>query len=269
MSLPADLYWKPELPSNWRGVGLWLTLSGGGVASSDWVGSQFGFNLGVHVGDDVSQVQVRRQALGNLVGAPIVWLDQVHGCSVALVDEASPSPDVVPQADASMTTHCDKALAIMTADCLPAVFAAFDPQGKAIGVAAAHAGWRGLHAGVLQAAVNALRGRLGAHCVRMECFLGPAIGPLSFEVGEEVRTAFVEQNPKAAAHFQAVPGQTGKHLADLYALARLALSNTGIDQFHGGGQDTLTNSRWFSHRRGQQQGLPAGRFATVVRLLPP
>ena len=269
MSLPTDLYWKPELPSNWNGVGVWLTLSGAEAASSGLVGVQFGFNLGVHVGDDSSQVQARRQALVDLVDAPIVWLDQVHGCSVVLADQLEKVNETVPQADASMTTCSAKALAIMTADCLPAVFAAFDAHKRPIGVAAAHAGWRGLHAGVLQAAVEALRHGVDGRCESIECFLGPAIGPLSFEVGEEVRLAFVEQNPQAATHFQSLTGHAGKHLADLYALARLALAHSGIERFHGGGQDTFTDSRWFSHRRGQQTGVPAGRFATVVRLLPP
>ena len=166
-----------------------------------------------------------------------------------------------------MTQQRRIACAIMTADCLPVLFAAFDVSGKAVGVAAAHAGWRGLHAGVLQASANALAKACAVPTSQVKAWMGPAIGPESFEVGQEVFDAFVQQNALNAACFTS--GQTcGKYLADIYALARIALSGLGVVNVEGGGLDTLTDLRWFSHRRGQQQGVPSGRFATLIRLLP-
>ena len=250
-----------DIGPQWAGVKVLVTETGfpaGGVAPLP-----FGFNLGTHVGDELAQVETRRNALGAHLGAPIAWLNQVHGCDVVHVTESGSTPN----ADASCSIRSSVALAIMTADCLPVLFAAFDVSGKPVGVAAAHAGWRGLHAGVLQASVNALAQACAQPPAHIKAWMGPAIGPQSFEVGQEVLSAFVQQNPLNSSCF--LPGASPtKYLADIYGLARIALSGAGVHSVEGGGLDTLTDSRWFSHRRGQQQGVPSGRFATLIRLLP-
>lgn len=247
----------------WAGVRVLVTETGLDPVTSKK--NPYGFNLGMHVGDEPASVQTRRIALEAEMGAPIVWLNQVHGCNVHLA-KAGPA-SIPPNADASVATESDVALAIMTADCLPVVFAAFNDQGSALGVAAAHAGWRGLHSGVLQATALALSGACHVPIAHVKAWMGPAIGPNSFEVGQEVFDAFGEQSLFNNSCFQ--PGAvSGKFLADIYGLARLALTSVGLRNIEGGGLDTLTDLGWFSHRRGQQQGVPAGRFATLVRLLP-
>lgn len=249
----------------WAGVEVAVTETG--FLEGNATPSSFGFNLGTHVGDTLADVQSRREALQAHMDAPIAWLNQVHGCDVFSITTTVIAPPNPPNADASLSTRSDVALAIMTADCLPVLFAAFDVSGKAVGVAAAHAGWRGLHAGVLQASANALAKACAVPTSQVKAWMGPAIGPESFEVGQEVFDAFVQQNALNAACFTS--GQTcGKYLADIYALARIALSGLGMVNVEGGGLDTLTDLRWFSHRRGQQQGVPSGRFATLIRLLP-
>jgi YfiH family protein len=265
-ALPDGLIIRPALPSHWAPVGVWLTQTGfqDTARPSALVGQRYGFNLGVHVGDDLADVQQRRQALQRHVGGRIVWLNQVHGCEVVQAEAIEGTPS----ADAAFTTYSNTTLAIMTADCLPVVFVAFHEQtGKPLAVGAAHAGWKGLCAGVLQACLGKLRHGAGSSA-RVECFLGPAIGPQSFEVGPEVREAFVAQNAAMQACFTSNPTQANKWFADLYALARLVLAGAGVQAVHGGGWDTFTDPRWFSYRRGlQQQGQEAGRLATLVRLL--
>lgn len=252
-----------DICPEWAGVRVLVTETG--FTHAVFGENPYGFNLGVHVGDELVSVENRRSALEGELGAPIVWLNQVHGCDVHI---ANAEPDsITPDADASVATGSDMALAIMTADCLPVVFAAFDEQGMALGVAAAHAGWRGLHSGVLQATASALAGTCHVSTSQLKAWMGPAIGPHSFEVGQDVYDSFAGQGPLNRGCFQ--PGAVeGKYLADIYGLARLALTSVGLQTVEGGGLDTLTDSRWFSHRRGQQSGLPAGRFATLIRLLP-
>lgn len=265
-ALHHGLVIRPALPSHWTNVGVWLTQTGlqETVLPSALVGERYGFNLGVHVGDRLEDVQLRRQALQQHVGGRVVWLNQVHGCEVIQAEAVEGTPS----ADASFTKDSTTTLAIMTADCLPVVFVAFHEEtGKPVGVGAAHAGWKGLWAGVLQACLDKLRASVGVQA-RIECFLGPAIGPRSFEVGTEVRKAFVTQHAALQACFTLNPSEEGKWFADLYALACAVLLGAGVQAVHGGGFDTLTDPRWFSHRRGlQQQGQESGRFATLVRLL--
>ncbi|HEX4880272.1 MAG TPA: polyphenol oxidase family protein [Limnobacter sp.] len=244
-----------------------VTLRGAGLQVHPWIGEPYGFNFGDHVGDNPVEVALRRQALEMWVGAPIVWLNQVHGCAV--VDPSQMNPGCgAPQADASITCSSQHALAIMTADCLPVVFVAIDGSGCVRGVGAAHAGWRGLRAGVLRATARALAHRCGVPTRQIHAWLGPAIGPQSFEVGEEVRQAFIDVDPDASACFADLHHGTGKSFADIYALATRDLMQAGVTDVQGGGADTFTDLRWFSHRRGQQQGVQAGRMATVIRLLP-
>ncbi|WP_275271291.1 peptidoglycan editing factor PgeF [Limnobacter sp. P1] len=257
-----------QLGPDWDGVKVLVTETGFDALKRD--ADPYGFNLGTHVGDSLTHVQARRSLVEKEMGAPVVWLNQVHGCEVfeaRLASDAMSSGTTPPVADASISVSCNLALAIMTADCLPVVFVAFSNSGKALGVAAAHAGWRGLHAGVLLASAKALSQACEVPLMQIKAWMGPAIGPHSFEVGAEVFNAFVQQNPNTIECFK--PGdKSGKYLADLYALARHALRELGNSNIEGGGWDTVTDPRWFSHRRGQQQGVQSGRFATLIRLLP-
>ncbi|HEY1058467.1 MAG TPA: polyphenol oxidase family protein [Limnobacter sp.] len=272
MSLPSALLLKPTLPPAWHGVQVWVTTSGLlkplELQSADFqalVDPLFGFNLGDHVGDDPQAVAVRRFALEQFLGARIQWLKQVHGCDVLQVD-SNPLTGT-PPADAAITDHTDVTLAIMTADCLPAVFAAFDHQGQLQAVGAAHAGWRGLHAGVLEACAVGVARLAGVPLTQVQCVLGPAIGPQSFEVGAEVRQAFVERSAALAECFKPT-AHAHKWLGDLYTLATRLLADEGVTVVASVGGDTFTDLNWFSHRRGQQQGVPAGRQAMLIRRLP-
>jgi YfiH family protein len=259
----SDILQLSQLGPSWPGVKVAVTQSGFHTGSSSL--SPYGFNLGTHVGDRLESVENRRAALQAHMGAPIVWLNQVHGCAVHF---ARPLADAcVPNADASVCIDPQACLAIMTADCLPVLFAAFDQEGQAVGVAAAHAGWRGLLDGVLQATAKALADQCAVPARQIRAWMGPAIGPLSFEVGADVRDAFTLRNPNNQQCFKPGAG-AGKYLADIYMLAAQALAEQNIRNLEGGGLDTFTDSSWFSHRRGQQLGIPSGRFATLIRLLP-
>ncbi|MEZ5449947.1 MAG: peptidoglycan editing factor PgeF [Thiolinea sp.] len=203
-------------------------------------------NLGDHVGDDGLQVARNRQRVNEVLRLPTepLWLEQVHGTEVAAMNVA----DCYPKADAAVALRPRQVCVVMTADCLPVLFC--DRQGSK--VAAAHAGWRGLCNGVLEQTVA----RLGGEAAELLAWLGPAIGPAAFEVGEEVRTAFMAHDPAAAEAF--VPGQArGKWLADIYQLARQRLQACGIPAAAITGGDYCTYSdaqRFFSYRRDGQTG---------------
>ena len=206
------------------------------------------FNLGARCGDDQAAVIENRQQLGAALDLPSPprWLRQVHGVEVA----CEPGFDE-PEADASVTTTPGTVLAILTADCLPVVFAA--PGGGEI--AAAHAGWRGLCAGVLEATVAAMR----TPADKLVAWLGPAAGPQAYEIGEEVFAAFVSRDAGAGAAF--APTRPGHWKVDLYALARRRLAAVGVTQVHGGAFCTISDpARFFSHRRDGR----SGRIATVA-----
>lgn len=208
------------------------------------------FNLGDHVGDDPLAVAENRRRLSDEFAIQPAWLKQVHGVVVADAD-----PAVVAQADASFTEQPGIACTAMTADCLPVLFC--DRAGTR--VAAAHAGWRGLAGGVLEATLE----RLGVPAEEVLVWLGPAIGPQAFEVGMEVRDAFTAQHPEAFDAF--VPGaQPGKLMADIYQLARIRLAARGVTAVYGGGFCTVSDPRFFSYRRTPQ----GGRFASLVWLQP-
>lgn len=226
-------------PANVRAL---HTTRDGGVS----VAPYDALNLGEHVGDAPAAVARNRALLATRLGAPPVFLQQVHGTAV----ETLPSPHAVPQADACLTTAPALACTIMVADCLPVLFC--DAQGRA--VAAAHAGWRGLAAGVLEHTVAALRQAL-AEPAPVLAWLGPCIGPAAFEVGDEVKAAF---GANEAACFRA---HGHKWLADLPALARRRLEALGVS-VHGndGTPDWCTvgnASRFFSHRRDRVSGRMA------------
>ncbi len=210
------------------------------------------FNLGLRCGDDVDAVQGNRRMLARALQLPSPprWLQQVHGAGVLRIGDSQP-PAVEPQADAAVTDIPGVVLAILTADCLPVLFC--DDEGRE--VAAAHAGWRGLAAGVLENTVAAMRSDRS----RLRAWLGPAAGPQAYEVGEEVRAAFVDDDPAAATAFAAT--RPGHWLCDLYALARLRLAHAGITRVHGGGLCTITDAqRFFSHRRDGR----SGRMASLI-----
>jgi YfiH family protein len=214
-----------------------------------------GMNLGLHVGDDPDHVLQNRARLQERLGPGVAptWLEQVHGADVVV---ASRRPSTVPRADASIAAEAGAVCAILTADCLPVLFC--DSGGTVVG--AAHGGWRGLVAGVLANTVEAMR-KQGAQDI--QAWLGPAIGPTRFEVGEEVVRAFEELSPSLAAAFAPVPSKPGKYLADIYRLARLQLSALGIDRVSGGGFCTVDDSRrFYSYRR---DGV-TGRMASLIWL---
>ncbi len=224
------------------------TTRAGGVSRGPWAG----LNLGEHVGDDAAAVRTNRaqliEALG-LARAP-AWLEQVHGCGVA-VAEAVAAPVA---ADAAVARTPGHACVVMTADCLPVLLC--DRAGRV--VAAAHAGWRGLAGGVLAATVA----RMGVPAAELIAWLGPAIGPDAFEVGPEVRDAFLARDPAHAEAFRA--GRGDRWLADLYALARCELARLGVRAVHGGGECTYTDAgRFYSYRREPT----TGRMATLIWLV--
>ncbi len=235
--LPAD--W-PAIP----GVHAGTTLRGGGVSGGPFAS----LNLGAHVGDDAAAVALNRQRLVTACSLPAEpqWLEQVHGVEVVQL----PARDPLPVADAAITAHPGVVCAVLTADCLPVVFARLD--GREVGVA--HAGWRGLCAGVLEATVASL-GEPSA----LQAWLGPAIAMPAFEVGDEVRQAFMQVDAAAAACFR--PNDSGRWQADLYGLARQRLAAVGVTRVFGGACCTYADpDRFFSYRRDGQ----CGRLATFV-----
>ncbi|MGE8500095.1 MAG: peptidoglycan editing factor PgeF [Pseudomonas sp.] len=205
-------------------------------------------NLGDHVEDDPQSVVVNRQRLVSQLGCQPAWLRQVHGVVVAEAD-----PGTVVEADASWTNLPGVACTVMTADCLPALFC--DQAGTR--VAAAHAGWRGLAAGVLESTLDSL----GCAPEDVLVWLGPAIGPQAFEVGAEVRDVFLAQHLHAADAF--VPSaNAGRFMADIYQLARIRLAARGVTAVYGGGLCTYSDPRFFSYRRASR----TGRFASLIWL---
>jgi len=262
----------PDWPAP-AGVRAFATLRTGGVSSGPWGlagGAAGGWNLGAHCGDAPGDVAENRARLRRRLPAEPLWLDQVHGVAVldadAWVGAAAPPPEgdapppegdaqplPRPVADAAVTSARGRVLAVLTADCLPVLVA--DAHGVAVGIA--HAGWRGLAAGVVECTVEALRAKGARTPV---AWLGPAIGARRFEVGDDVRQAFVAHDVRAASAFVALPAP-GKWLADLCALARLRLAGCGVTQVSGGGACTASDpARFYSYRRDRD----TGRMASLV-----
>ncbi|UVE18507.1 peptidoglycan editing factor PgeF [Pseudomonas sp. LS44] len=206
------------------------------------------FNLGTHVDDVPAAVDENRRRLIARLGCQPAWLNQVHGVQVVRAD-----PERVVEADASWTATPGIACTVMTADCLPALFC--DRAGSR--VAAAHAGWRGLVGGVLEATVAALE----LPSDEILVWLGPAIGPAAFEVGGEVREAFVDANADTARAFRSA-ASAGKFLADIYQLARIHLAACGVEAVYGGDFCTVSDPRFYSYRRAAR----TGRFASLIWL---
>ncbi|MCB1736653.1 MAG: peptidoglycan editing factor PgeF [Gammaproteobacteria bacterium] len=227
------------------------TLRDGGQS----VGSYASFNLADHVDDDPVAVAGNRERLVQLLNLPEApqWLSQVHGVQVHRLTAQRDAG--VPVADAVWTDQRNRICAVLTADCLPVLFC--DRAGSC--VAAAHAGWRGLAGGVLEATVAAMPVAPG----ELLAWLGPAIGPEVFEVGDEVREAFVSQHPQGNAAFR--PSPAGRWLADIYALARIRLAACGVNSVHGGGECTFRDAdRFYSYRREPR----TGRMASLIYISP-
>ncbi len=246
----------PLLAPQWAappGVRAAFSLRSGGSSAAPWDT----LNVGVHVGDDPAAVAENRRRLAYALALPAepVWLDQVHGTEVWVIDgNALPAAVQRPRADAAVTRRAGVVLAIQVADCLPVLFASRD--GQVLG--AAHAGWRGLAAGVLEATLAAMR----VPPAEVVVWLGPCIGPAHFEVGEEVREAFLAAPTNAAGSAAAaaafVPSPRGRWLCDLPLLARQRLTALGIGQISGGEWCTAADPvRFFSHRRDQRTGRMA------------
>jgi YfiH family protein len=269
---------RPDWPAPAR-VRAAFSLRDGGVSGPPWAS----LNLGTHVGDDPAAVLQNRRRLATALDLPAepCWLEQVHGTDVWRPGAAAPgstaaAPTAPPRADAVVVDQPGIVAAIMVADCIPVLFC--DRDGRC--VAAAHAGWRGLVAGVLENTVAAM----GLPPSRLLAWLGPAIGPARFEVGGEVRDAFLDaarragprvgsggaadaeaRAMRAAARFR--PGQGDRWMCDLTGLARDRLQALGVGAVTGGEWCTASDpARFFSHRR---DAARTGRMAALVWLAPP
>ncbi len=269
--MPAPAWLDADWPAP-PGVRALTSLRGGdGVSAPPFDRLNFGLNCG----DDPAAVLENRRRFAEWLDLPSepVWLKQVHGTGVLRVGAGphptppppagvgapdfpppplggegrggGPSRDSLPEADAAITSQADTVLAILTADCLPVVFAAID--GSEVGVA--HAGWRGLAAGVLEATVAAMH----TPPARLRAWMGPAAGPERYEIGAEVCDAFAGNDEGVAPAF--VPTRPGHWRVDLFGLARRRLAALGITDVHGGGLCTIGDpARFYSHRRDGRSG---------------
>lgn len=237
---------KPNWPAP-ESVKALVTTREGGVSHAPYDS----FNLAMHVGDNSDHVRDNRQQLQQLLQTPHEpqWLQQVHGCRAI----AAKTDGSVPEADACYTRQIALPCAVLTADCLPVLFCTL----KGDQVAAAHAGWRGLADGVLEATLE----QLSVPGEQIMAWLGPAIGPKAFEVGADVRDAFLAFSPDSAQAFVSHPEKQNHWLADLYQLARMRLAKQGVTQVHGGDFCTYTDAtRFYSFRRNEQ----TGRMASLI-----
>jgi YfiH family protein len=246
-----------------QGVCAFATTRLGGLSQ----GKFSEFNLGTHVGDDDVSVKRNRQKLLQALPSEPLWLNQVHGTEV--IDADSALGTSLPSADASCTMTPGRVLAILTADCLPVVIA--DSSATIVGVA--HAGWRGLHGGVLQALIAAMRQKAGKGASGVDhtdganstykAWLGPCIGPQSFQVGQDVYDAFVALQHDFAGFFKTDASARNKWHCDLPGLARAILKSQGVESVVWSGDCTVRDpTRFFSYRR---EGI-TGRMATLAWL---
>ena len=204
-------------------------------------------NLGTRVGDDPAAVAHNREILRRCLPADPLWLQQVHGAAVVDAESAG----VLQRADGAVARTRHSVCAVLTADCVPVLLA--HRSGEVVGIA--HAGWRGLAGGVIEAALV----RMAVPRREVIAWLGPGIGPRAYEVGRDVYEAFVAPDAAVAAAFE--PQRDGKFRADLYALARRRLAVAGVTAVYGGGFCTYTDSaRFYSYRRDQT----TGRFASLI-----
>jgi len=229
------------------GVAVRVTTRLGGVSAAPYSS----LNLADHVNDEFSAVRTNRERLQAALGlSPIAWLNQVHGCRVVQANV-----EMTPEADAQWTTAAGQPIAVLTADCLPVVLVPHD----AACVGVAHAGWRGLANGVLSSLIQ----EMPASPSQLTAWLGPAIGPATYEVGPEIREAFTTRMGSACQRcFSPSVTRPGHWLADLFSLASMALETAGVGVITGGEVCSYTEAdRFFSYRR---DGPVTGRFATLV-----
>lgn len=270
MPAPIDTAW----PADWLRpvfssprVGAVMTTRAGGVSQAPWNS----LNLRDEVGDDPLAVRENRARLHAAIGRPSVLLAQVHGAEVCLLEDLPPGAEQAPPAERVRADGCATAASVLAceiqvADCLPVLFA--DRQGRAVG--AAHAGWRGLAAGVLEATLALVCRLAGAAPDEIECWLGPCIGPTHFEVGPEVVAAFLgTAAAERSAFHQPSPGGQGRSMLDLAALGRERLRRAGVMAL-GGNDSSLSwctrndPARYFSYRH----SACTGRMAALVWLGP-
>ena len=241
--LPHPEWIAPDWPVA-RSVRALITTRAGGVSS----GAFASLNLGERAGDDPRFVARNRAILRAVLPTEPLWLRQVHGA--VAIDASHAAPET--EADGAVTRVVGTVCSVLTADCLPVLLA--DRGGKAVGIA--HAGWRGLARGIVESVVR----KMGVPAQGMVAYIGPGIGPHSYEVGEDVRSVFVNADRDAAHAF--APLRSGKYLADLYELARRRLESAGVTDIHGGGFCTASEERFFSYRRDRI----TGRMASLVWL---
>lgn len=244
-------------------VGAFVTTRDGGVSQGPYDNGNKagGLNIGSHVGDRLADVETNRALLMPFLPSQPLWMTQVHGVNVVDAGKCAAGVD----ADAAISISSERVCAIMTADCLPVLFC--DIEGRVVG--AAHAGWRGLVGGILERTVSRMR---DAGAGEILAWLGPAIGPQKFEVGEDVRAAFItaaETRPapadmvrKIASAFIPIVGSQGKYLADIYSLARTMLGAAGVLRVSGGGACTINDRQFYSFRRDKV----TGRMASLIWL---
>ncbi|PRC91641.1 peptidoglycan editing factor PgeF [Solimicrobium silvestre] len=255
--MPPSCILKPDWPNLPSQIGALTTLRTGGVSCApfDDGSGVDGFNLGTHVGDQIEHVLQNRSLLAQFLPDMPQWLSQVHGTTVLDLGSIVENAKSGLIADACFTTQANVVCAVQTADCLPVLFC----DAKNGVVAAAHAGWRGLVDGVLENTLLKMQAA-GAESKHILAWLGPAIGPLKFEVGAEVRARFMEVDPCASAAFK--PGkEPGKFYADIYQLARMRLQCAGVVQISGGNFCTVSEpEKFYSYRR---DGV-TGRMASLI-----
>jgi YfiH family protein len=222
-----------------------FTTRNGGAS----VGPYASLNLGDHVGDDPSNVEKNRNLLRQALPSEPMWLKQVHGTAAVDVDNDSCIAPCI--GDGAFSRHPGNVCGVLVADCLPILLC--DQAGTMVG--AIHAGWKGMAEGVIERILS----EMGVDPTRMMAWLGPAIGPNHFEVGDEVHRAFMRYDAKAAMAFMPHPREDVKWFADLFLLARQRLAKAGVDQISGGGQCTFSDpTRFFSYRRDGTTGRMAG-----------
>ena len=242
MSAPHPDWIVPDWPAP-AGVQALITTRAGGVSTGPFAS----FNLGVRAGDDPQAVAANRTRLNALLPQAPRWLRQVHGSLVVEADTLSEEPE----ADAAIARRPGTVCAVLVADCIPVLLV--DRAGTTVGIA--HAGWRGLARGVIENTVRTMASA-GRDLI---AYLGPGIGPAAFEVGNDVREAFLARDASAAAAFK--PHTEGKWLADLFLLARQSLQRAGVREIHGGALCTYSDTqRFFSYRRSRT----TGRMAAVI-----
>jgi YfiH family protein len=251
-----------------------VTTRDGGVSEPpfgrwrDGADQRGGLNLGMKSGDDPAAVAANRARLLALTGlTEAAWLDQVHGARIVRAEDAlreARASGAPAQADASVTDRAGIACVVMVADCMPVLLC--DEAGRAVG--AAHAGWRGLAAGIVEQTAQRVAELAGVQTGELHAYLGPCIGPESFEVGADVRDAFMNGTDESgraatASAFVKHPRNAGKYLADLPALARLRLQRLGVTRIVGGDLCTVTQrERFYSYRRDRE----TGRMAALIWL---